>query len=332
MLRGMDERDDIRAAVDRLPLDAVRDATTEAPAWVVGGVVRDLLRGVAAPTDVDVAIEGEIEPVLERLQGAGVSLEATHSRFGTATALSGGLRIDLSRTRRETYPFPGSLPEVEPAGIDDDLRRRDFTVNAMAIPLTGPGGLVDPTGGEADLSHGVLRVLHDASFADDPTRAIRAARYASRLGLEPDPRTLGLLEATDLSTVSADRRSAELARLAAEPKAPAGFRLLAEWGVVGLDADALDLIAAVDATAAQAPWSSDPTLRDAGDPARRGRRSPARRGSHPGSGRAGAAVGGRAALRRPFAGGDPRGGRRGGRVARRLRGALARRPARDRRR
>ena len=245
---------DIREAVDSLPLGPVREALHGMRAWVVGGVVRDLQRGVAPPTDVDIAVDGDLEPVLERLSAeTAVEAGAHHERFGTATVRCDGLTIDLARTRSERYAAPGALPDVEPAGIEADLARRDFTVNAMAMPLAS-GDLLDPYGGAADLSAGVLRVLHDASFTDDPTRALRAARYASRLGLEPDERTRDLLAGVDLSTVSADRRRAELARLAEEPSAAAGFRLLADWGLITLSDDSIGLIAAIEG-------HSDPAVR-----------------------------------------------------------------------
>lgn len=259
MLRVMDGRHDIRAAVDALPLGPVREALAGVDAWVVGGVVRDLLRGAAALPDIDVAVDAELEPLLARLAPA-VEVEASHARFGTATVRVDGATVDLSRTRSETYAHPGALPIVSPAGIEADLARRDFTINATAVPLAGPGGLLDPFAGAADLAAQTLRVLHDRSFVDDPTRAIRAARYAARLRLEPDARTLELLAASDLETVSADRRDAELARLAAEPAAAEGFRLLAAWGVLDPGGEALELIAAVDA-AAERSWSADPAPR-----------------------------------------------------------------------
>lgn len=263
MLRGMDSPDQIRAAVEGLPLGPLREALAGVDAWVVGGVVRDLLRGADAPPDVDVAVDAELEPLLARLAapGGGAEVEASHARFGTATVRIGETTVDLSRTRSETYAAPGALPAVAPAGIDADLARRDFTVNALAMPLSGPGDLLDPFGGAADLAAGTLRALHDRSFIDDPTRAIRAARYAARLGLKPDPRTRQLLVATDLGAVSADRRDAELARLAAEPEAAAGFRLLAAWGVLRPGAEALGLIEEIDAAAGRAPWSANPGLR-----------------------------------------------------------------------
>ena len=115
---------------------------------------------------------------------------------------------------------PARCPRSTPAPtIEADLGRRDFTLNAMAIPLGGEPRLIDPHGGRADLEAGLLRVLHARSFVDDPTRALRAARYAARLGFELEPETEALLRATDLGTVSADRREAELLRLAARSDA-----------------------------------------------------------------------------------------------------------------
>jgi Asp-tRNA(Asn)/Glu-tRNA(Gln) amidotransferase A subunit family amidase len=100
--------------------------------------------------------------------------------------------------RSETYPRPGALPEVRPAGIDEDLARRDFTVSALAVPLADPGALIDHHGGVDDLRAGLLRVLHDRSFVDDPTRALRAARYAARLGFAVEAMTLAQLVEADL--------------------------------------------------------------------------------------------------------------------------------------
>ena len=156
-----------------------------------------------------------------------------HERFATAKVRLEGHEIDIAGARAETYPHPGALPTVEPAGdIETDLERRDFTINAMAVPLQGEPGLIDPCGGKADLEAGLLRVLHPRSFADDPTRALRAARYAARFVFRLESGTESLLRETDLETVSADRRRAELLRLAAEPEPARGFELLAEWGLV----------------------------------------------------------------------------------------------------
>src|SRR5690606_1894726 len=119
-------------------------------------------------------------------------------RFMTAAVRAGEVAIDVATARRETYDYPGALPRVEPAAIEEDLGRRDFTVNAMALPLQGAPELLDPHGGLADLEAGTLRLLHEASVRDDPTRALRAARYAARLGFKLDPASEGQVRAARL--------------------------------------------------------------------------------------------------------------------------------------
>ncbi len=217
-------------------LDAIREVA-ESPVYLVGGAVRDLLLG-RGRADLDLVVEGDAAGL-----AAGLGAEwSEHGRFGTAKVAIGGHEVDVARARTESYPQPGGLPVVEPAAsIEDDLGRRDFTVNAMAIPLEGSARLIDPHGGRADLEAGLLRVLHSDSFVDDPTRSIRAARYAARLGLRLEGKTEELLRATDLSTISADRRDAEMMRLAAEPTAPEAYRLLGEWGLVDLREGGVEL-------------------------------------------------------------------------------------------
>jgi len=208
-------------------LEAVR-AVAEAPVYLVGGAVRDLLLG-RGRTDMDLVVEGDAVALAARL-GAEIT---EHERFGTAKVQLDGHEVDVASARSESYPQPGALPVVAPAdSIEQDLSRRDFTINAMALPLQGAGELIDPHGGRTDLEAGLLRLLHAGSFVDDPTRALRAARYAARFGFALEPETELLLRATDLGTVSADRRRAELLRLAAEVTAPGGFELLAGWGLV----------------------------------------------------------------------------------------------------
>jgi tRNA nucleotidyltransferase (CCA-adding enzyme) len=240
----------LTGALERFPeLRRLRDAT-DAPLYLVGGAVRDLLRE-RPRGDVDVVVEGDAGAVARALGGEVVE----HERFATARASLDGLRVDLAGARAESYPRPGALPEVRPAGIAEDLARRDFTVNAMAIPLQGETTLLDPHGGRADLSAGLLRVLHDDSFGDDPTRALRAARYAARFGFELESGTEALLRATDLGTVSQDRRRAELTRLAAEREAVRGFELLAEWGLLPFDQERLGLLSSLDRLLDGAPWA-----------------------------------------------------------------------------
>jgi tRNA nucleotidyltransferase (CCA-adding enzyme) len=229
----------------------LREAAAGIEAYVVGGAVRDALLG-AERADLDLVVEGDIAPLAEALGGE----LREHERFSTATVRNGSLHVDLARSRAEEYEHPGALPEVHPAPLADDLARRDFTVNAMAIPLTEGGELIDPQGGLDDLKAGLLRVLHPRSFFDDPTRALRAARYAARLGFELEPGTAELLRGTtDLCTVSEDRVDAELLKIAAEPQAARALELLGEWGVLDVDDYAAELVRRLDALLAAPPWA-----------------------------------------------------------------------------
>ena len=241
----------IAQRIDLLPgIAAVRAALGGERAYLVGGAVRDLLLGGEHP-DLDIAVEGDAAAVATRLGGEA----REHERFATASTEVDGVRLDLASTRTETYEHPGALPVVEPASIDRDLARRDFTVNAMAVPLAGEPRLLDPHGGVEDLRAGLLRVLHDRSFTDDPTRALRAARYAARLGLELEPRTAKLLVATDLQTVSEDRVRAELRRIAAELDPAPALELLAEWGLAAISSGAPARVSAVLEVLRQPGWS-----------------------------------------------------------------------------
>ena len=222
----------------------------EHQAWLVGGAVRDLLLG-GTRADIDLVTDGDAAAVAALL---GAESKA-HERFGTASVDVSGIRVDIAAARRETYPHPGALPEVEPASLADDLARRDFTVNAMALPLSGKAELIDPHGGRADLETGILRVLHPGSFADDPTRALRAARYAARLGVGLEPETATLLQSADLGTVSADRVKAELERLLAEESGPEALELLAGWGLAGIDEGAADRARAARERLADPAWA-----------------------------------------------------------------------------
>jgi tRNA nucleotidyltransferase (CCA-adding enzyme) len=239
-------------AIDALPgIDAVRRLAERVPTYLVGGVVRDLLLG-AEGADLDVAVEAD----------AGVLADVPGYRperdeyFLTGRLGAGDQEIDVAQARAETYSRPGALPEVRPASIGEDLARRDFTVNAMAYPIATGADLLDPHGGLDDLRAGRLRVLHERSFIDDPTRALRAARYAARFGFELEADTAHLLSETDLSTVSEDRIQNELRRIAAENDPAAALRLIAEWGVMpSLDPGAPDRVAEVTRLVADPPWA-----------------------------------------------------------------------------
>ena len=232
-------------------IDQLRQIADRVPAYLVGGVVRDLLLGREV-ADLDVAIEEDAEALTE-LPGFSPEREGL---FLTGRLEQDNGKIDIAQTRAESYPAPGALPEVRPASITDDLARRDFTVNAMAFPLSGGPQLRDPHGGLDDLRAGLLRVLHDGSFIDDPTRALRAARYAARFGFELEPETARLLREADLSTVSEDRIDNELRRIAAEDDPAAALRLIADWEVMpSLDPQAPERVAEVTRLASTPPWS-----------------------------------------------------------------------------
>jgi tRNA nucleotidyltransferase (CCA-adding enzyme) len=155
-----------------------------------------------------------------------------HDRFGTSTVQLDGFTYDLARARRERYDHPGALPEVEPAPLSEDLARRDFTVNAIAIALAGPDAGTVKAAPRAieDLDAGRLRVLHEKSFIDDPTRLLRLARYRSRLGFDLEPGTARLareaLDSHALGSVSGPRIGTELRLLAREPDPMASFGTL----------------------------------------------------------------------------------------------------------
>jgi tRNA nucleotidyltransferase (CCA-adding enzyme) len=210
--------------LERLRSPRLEALAAEPGVWIVGGAVRDALLGLE-PHELDLVVEGDAVAVARRL-GSPVTV---HDRFGTATVDG----TDLATARAEAYERPGALPTVRPATIEEDLRRRDFTVNAMAVRLADAAGLAVPHAHE-DLEAGVLRVLHPLSFVDDPTRLLRLARYAGRLGFGVEPGTGALARAAiaagALGTVTGSRLGAELRLLLAEPQ-PAALDALAERGL-----------------------------------------------------------------------------------------------------
>jgi tRNA nucleotidyltransferase (CCA-adding enzyme) len=200
--------------------------------YLIGGAVRDLLLE-RQPLDLDLVVDGDLESVAALLG----TPDKVHDRFETRTISLGGFTYDLARSRRETYAHPGALPTVQPAGIEEDLGRRDFTVNALALGLAGSsrGRLLEAPHGLDDLAARRLRVLHDASFLDDPTRLLRLARYAGRLGFAIEPYTAARAEVAAasgaLGTVSGPRVGAELRLLAEQGDPLPGFRTLHEVGI-----------------------------------------------------------------------------------------------------
>ncbi len=203
-----------------------------APVYLVGGAVRDVLLG-GTPFDLDLVVEGDAGAFATSLGGK----LTMHDRFGTSTVALDGFAYDIARSRRETYAYPGALPDVEPASLPEDLLRRDFTVNAIAVALAGerPGELSAAPRALEDLEAGRLRVLHDLSFVDDPTRLLRLVRYAARLGFDVEPHTRELVSAAiqsdALDTVSGARAGAELRLLAREDDPVRALLALSDLGL-----------------------------------------------------------------------------------------------------
>ncbi len=191
------------------------------PVYLVGGVVRDLLLG-RSNTDLDLVVEGNAPLFARQLSQQTGCRVRTHPHFGTATCERGSISLDLVTARSETFSKPGALPTVKPGTIRDDLFRRDFSVNAMAASLEPAhfGRIIDPFGGQIDLKLGVIRILHEKSFIDDPTRIWRAIRYEQRLGfkLEADTERLLRRDVAGMATVSGDRLRHELELILAEER------------------------------------------------------------------------------------------------------------------
>ena len=187
--------------------------------YLAGGAVRDLLLGRTS-LDVDLVTEGDVailaSALAERLRGRAVM----HGQFGTAKVRWNGSSLDLAMARAETYERPGALPKVRPGSIEEDLRRRDFTINSMAVRLDGSsfGQKVDPFDGEKDLEEGLVRILHERSFVDDPTRMFRAVRYEQRFGFKLESETQKLLRSHTggLRGVSGDRVRREVEHIMKE--------------------------------------------------------------------------------------------------------------------
>jgi len=194
-------------------------------AFLVGGAVRDLLLGVASP-DLDILVVGDAIVVAQDFARARGGEVQRHHAFQTATVIlpSGRRRVDFVTARSETYAKPGVLPAVTAGTLVEDLERRDFTVNTIALSLApgSVGELTDPFAGEQALRTGEIRFLHEQSFADDPTRILRALRFALRLGYEIEPRTaVALRDAAQggfLADVTGDRVRRELGKLLSEQR------------------------------------------------------------------------------------------------------------------
>jgi tRNA nucleotidyltransferase (CCA-adding enzyme) len=239
------EDETVEAITDELrrlgKLEPVFDAVAAASdtvdgVYLVGGTVRDILLGEPG-FDVDIAVEGDAIALARSLAKQLGGRARAHEKFGTAVVVYGDEQhVDVVTARTEFYDAPAALPTVEHASIRDDLFRRDFTINAMAASLKGAdfGRLVDPFNGRRDLVAGRIRVLHNLSFIDDPTRIFRAIRYENRYGFRMDEHTArlarGCVDMGLVGDLSATRLLDELEALLSEGEVAHSVHRLAELG------------------------------------------------------------------------------------------------------
>lgn len=211
------------------------DVAEQGTLFIVGGAVRDILLG-RDPVEVDLVVQGSAEELAQRAVQFRLARRTAASQFMTVKMTIGTREMDIVTARSETYASPGALPDVAPSDIETDLGRRDFAANAIAVSIGSMdfGRVVDPHRGVNDVQAGVLRALHSASFRDDATRMIRAARYASRLQFKLQAETEAWLksDAPRIGTVGPDRLRNELNRLWREKKPVEGLYMLQSWGVL----------------------------------------------------------------------------------------------------
>ena len=206
-------------------------------AYLVGGPVRDLYLK-RSNLDLDIVVEGKAIVIAQAFAKAHKAKVVCYPAFGTATVSLLHAQVDFATARKETYARPGAFPAVVPSVIRDDLFRRDFTINAMAISINPQswGTLVDPFGGLTDVRAKRIRVLHDLSFVDDPTRILRAARFKGRLGFSIEQSTLKLLKHAVASrvfdSIKPQRYQKELNKIRKEEHAEKALANLRAWGVL----------------------------------------------------------------------------------------------------
>lgn len=209
--------------------------------YVVGGVVRDLILD-RVPGDIDLSVVGNAKAFAQALAHELDCDPPTESQFSTykitVNGPPGSLReIDVVCARSETYTESAALPTIEPSSIEEDLKRRDFSVNAMGISLSQQdwGNLIDPANGFGDIMRKRIKVLHDGSFVDDPTRIFRAVRYATRLDFSIDTRTRELLShsLSGIDHLSGTRVRHEFVLVLQEPEIVEILRASEELGIIG---------------------------------------------------------------------------------------------------
>ncbi len=231
----------LAAAFDAVTSEALRSVAEVAHAngrrvYLVGGIPRDLVLERPIGSDIDLVVDGDAPALGHQVVKALGGELTVHSRFGTAKWSKGEIQIDLVTARAEYYRDPGALPIVQPGSLTSDLRRRDFTINALAVALEGKdfGLIIDRFGGLDDVRTGTVRMLHSLSFVEDATRILRAVRFEGRLGLRmsADTERAARAAAPRLDQISGARITAELKKLFDEPRSDYALERLSELGVL----------------------------------------------------------------------------------------------------
>ena len=224
---------DLRDILDQISALAAKEGLR---VYLVGGLVRDLILGRDI-FDLDIVVESDAIAFAQKFAAGANGEFGRHHVFGTAWVKTAGHKLDFATARKEIYSHPGALPKVSPSRLSDDLFRRDFTINAMAVSINQDdyGRLLDMNAGRSDLKTGSLRVLHDKSFIDDPTRIMRAVRFQTRFGFKLQERSAFLLKSAlkqnALSWVNPHRLRDELILMLQEPDPPVCMKALASFKI-----------------------------------------------------------------------------------------------------
>lgn len=214
--------------------------TNKIKAYLVGGAVRDMLLGDEVPLphsgiDLDITVEGNSLLLGKLLQKEFGGKLISHSEFGTGTLILCNMRIDFANCRKEIYPDSARLPKVENCSLQEDLKRRDFTINTLALDLR-TGSLIDLFGGRKDIKNKKIKFLHPKSFIDDPTRIFRALRFAGRLGFTIESETERLMKKAIrdgfIQKLTPKRIRNEIVLILQEPKREKILKLMAKYGIL----------------------------------------------------------------------------------------------------
>ena len=230
---------DTFSLTDITVLDKIIEITSKkkVKCYLVGGAVRDIILG-KTPKDLDFVVERKADIIAKELAIETNGEVLNNSEFGTSKLSIDKSIFDIANSRSETYAHPGALPDITQNSIDKDLWRRDFSINSMALALSPDEEwqILDPTDGLLDVAKGIIRILHDKSFVDDPTRIFRAVKYAVRFGFAIEEHTMNLIEtcikSNHINQISGHRILSELSQITEEENYIATTKLLSSLRIL----------------------------------------------------------------------------------------------------